>query len=155
MSNSLQPYGLKPSRLFCPWNFPSKNTGVGSHSLLQGIFTTQGLNPGLLHCRQILYCLSHQGGCDFKKWMDCLDVSHELGFLADLTLAVRSGHASLGSVRRSCLLLPKGLRMGGVTSTCLWRRDSPQCGHLSDHERKMVFLFFLLKLMITIMIVII
>ena len=38
-----------------------KNTGVGSHSLLQGIFPTQGSNLGLLHCRQILYCLSHQG----------------------------------------------------------------------------------------------
>ena len=40
---------------------PGKNTGVGSHSLLQGIFPTQGSNPGLLHCRQILYCLSLQG----------------------------------------------------------------------------------------------
>ena len=39
----------------------SKNTGVGCHSLLQGIFPTQGLNPGLLHCRQILYHPSHQG----------------------------------------------------------------------------------------------
>ena len=39
---------------------PGKNTGVGSHSLLQGIFPTQGLNPRLLHCRQILYSLSHQ-----------------------------------------------------------------------------------------------
>ena len=38
-----------------------KNTGVGSHFLLQGIFLTQGLNPGLLHCRQILHCLRHQG----------------------------------------------------------------------------------------------
>ena len=38
-----------------------KNTGVGCHTLLQGIFPTQGLNPGLPHCRQILYCLSHQG----------------------------------------------------------------------------------------------
>ena len=37
------------------------NTGVGCHSLLQGIFLSQGLNPGLLHCRQILYSLSHQG----------------------------------------------------------------------------------------------
>ena len=45
----------------CPWNSPGMNTGVGSHSLLQGIFPTQGSNPGLLHCRQILYCLSHQG----------------------------------------------------------------------------------------------
>ena len=39
----------------------SKNTGMGCHALLQGIFPSQGLNPGLLHCRQILYCLSHQG----------------------------------------------------------------------------------------------
>ena len=44
-------------RLLCPWNSPDKGTGVGSHSLLQGIFLTQGLNLGLLHCRQIL---SHQ-----------------------------------------------------------------------------------------------
>ena len=40
---------------------PGKNTGVGCHALLQGISPTQGLNPGLPHCRQILYCLSHQG----------------------------------------------------------------------------------------------
>ena len=40
---------------------PGKNTGVGCHALLQGIFPTQGSNPGLMHCRQILYCLSHQG----------------------------------------------------------------------------------------------
>ena len=40
---------------------PRQNTGVGCHALLQGIFPTQGLNPGLFHCRQILYCLSHQG----------------------------------------------------------------------------------------------
>ena len=40
---------------------PGKNTGVGCHALLQGIFMTQGLNPGLPHCRLILYHLSHQG----------------------------------------------------------------------------------------------
>ena len=53
--------GLQPARLLCSWNFPGKNTGVGNYFLLQGIFLTQGLNPGLLRCRQILYCLSHQG----------------------------------------------------------------------------------------------
>ena len=47
--------------LLWPWNSPGKNTGVGGHSLLQGIFLTQRLNLGLWHCRQILYCLSHQG----------------------------------------------------------------------------------------------
>ena len=61
MSNSLQPYGLQPTRLLCPWDSPGKNTGVSCHSLLQGIFLTEGSNPGLLHCRQILYNLSHQG----------------------------------------------------------------------------------------------
>ena len=40
---------------------PGKNAGVGCHALLQGIFLTQGLNPGLLHCRWLLYHLSHQG----------------------------------------------------------------------------------------------
>ena len=44
-----------------PWNSPGQNTGVGSHSLLQGIFPTQGLNPGLSHCSQTLYQLNHQG----------------------------------------------------------------------------------------------
>ena len=55
------PYGLYPTRLLCPWDFSGKNTGVGCHFLLQGIFPTQGLNLGFLLCRQILYHLSHQG----------------------------------------------------------------------------------------------
>ena len=49
------------TRLLCPWDSPGKNTRVGCYSLFQGIFPTQGLNPGFLHCRQILYHLSHQG----------------------------------------------------------------------------------------------
>ena len=61
MSKSLQPHGLSSTRLLYPWNFPGQYTGVGSCSLLQGIFPTQRSNPGLLHCRQILYHLSHQG----------------------------------------------------------------------------------------------
>ena len=48
---------------------PSKNTGVGCHALLQGIFPTQGLNPGLPHCRWILYHLSHQGSASILKWV--------------------------------------------------------------------------------------
>ena len=46
--------------LLHPWDFPGKNTGVGCHFLLQGIFLTQGSNLGLLNCRQTLYHLSHQ-----------------------------------------------------------------------------------------------
>ena len=56
-----RPHGLQPASLPCPWNSPGKHTGVGCHALLQGIFTIQGSNPGLLHCWQILYCLCHQG----------------------------------------------------------------------------------------------
>ena len=49
MSNSLQPHGMQPARLLCPWDSPGKNTGVGSHYFLQGIFLTQESNPCLLH----------------------------------------------------------------------------------------------------------
>ena len=48
------------TRLLGPWDFPGKNTGVGCHFLLQGIFLTQGSNPGLPHCRQMLYRLSYR-----------------------------------------------------------------------------------------------
>ena len=58
MSKFLPLHGLKPIRLLCPWNFPGKNTGVGSHFLLQRIFPMQGSNPGLPNCRLILYSLS-------------------------------------------------------------------------------------------------
>ena len=61
MPNSLRPHGLQPTRVLCPWDFPGKDTGVGCHFLLQGIFPTQGLNLGLSHCRQILYQLSYKG----------------------------------------------------------------------------------------------
>ena len=50
---SLQPHGLQPARLLCPWDSPGKNTGVGGHALLQGIFPTRRSSPGLLRCRQI------------------------------------------------------------------------------------------------------
>ena len=62
-SDSFPPHGL-----YSPWNSPVQNTGVGSLSLLQGIFTTQGSNPGL-HCRQILYQLSHKGSPGILEWV--------------------------------------------------------------------------------------
>ena len=54
-------YTAQPTRLFCPWISLGKNIGMSCHFLLQGIFLTQGSNPGLLHCRQMLYPLSHAG----------------------------------------------------------------------------------------------
>ena len=58
MSDSLQAHGQQPARLLCPWGFPDKNTEVGCHFFLQGIFPTQEWNLSLLHllhCRWILY----------------------------------------------------------------------------------------------------
>ena len=67
MPNSLWPHGLQPTRLLCPGDFPGKDTGVGCHFLLQGIFPTHGLNLGLPDCRQILYWLSYQGSCSICR----------------------------------------------------------------------------------------
>ena len=58
-----------PHRLYTPWNYPGQNTGVGSLFLLQGIFPTQGSNPGLPHCRWILYQLSHMGSPGILEWV--------------------------------------------------------------------------------------
>ena len=61
VSYSLRPHGLWPTRLLCPWDFSGKSSGVGCHFLLHGIFLTQGSNPGLPNCRQMLYHVKHQG----------------------------------------------------------------------------------------------
>ena len=62
--NSLRPHGL-----YSPWNSPAQNTGMGSLSLLQGIFPTHGSNPGLPHCGWILYHLSHKGSPRILGWV--------------------------------------------------------------------------------------
>ena len=88
MSNTLPPRGLQPARLFCPWDSPGKNTGVGCHALLQGIFPAQGSKSGSSHCRQILYHLSHQGSprilerTAYPFSRDLPDPGIELGFAA-------------------------------------------------------------------------
>ena len=63
VSNSFWPHGL-----YSPWNSPGQNTGVASLSFLQGIFSTQGSNPGLPHCRWILYQLSQKGSPRILEW---------------------------------------------------------------------------------------
>ena len=69
VSDFLQPHGLHST-----WNSPGQNTSVGSPSLLQGIFPTQRLNPGLPHCRQILYQLSHKGSPRILEWVAFLSL---------------------------------------------------------------------------------
>ena len=61
VSSSLRPPGLQPATLLCPWNYPGKNTGVGCHSLLQGISPTQGWNLCLLHWQADCPPLCHLG----------------------------------------------------------------------------------------------
>ena len=69
MSDSLWPHGL-----YSPRNSLGQNTGVGSWSLLQEIFPTQGSNPGLPHCRTILYQLSHQRSPRILEWVGSLSL---------------------------------------------------------------------------------
>ena len=80
VSDSLQPHGLQPSRLLCPWDSPGKNTGVGCDFLLQGVFLTQGSNSHLLHCRQSFYQLSHQ-----DPWEPC--AGHRVRVLLQVNLS--------------------------------------------------------------------
>ena len=68
-SHSVVSDSLPSSELNSPWNSPGRNTGVGSLSLLQGIFPTQGSNPGLPHCRWILYQLNYRGNPRILEWV--------------------------------------------------------------------------------------
>ena len=68
-SHSVVSDSLRPHALYSPWNSPHQNTGVGSLSLLQRIFPIQGSNPGLLHCRRILYQLNHKGSPRILEWV--------------------------------------------------------------------------------------
>ena len=89
MSNTLQPHGLQPTRLLCPWDFPSKNTGVGCHALLQEILPTQGKNlclPHLLHFRQILYCWApREAQLAVSSWANYLNfLTHRMRIMIGL-----------------------------------------------------------------------
>ena len=88
VSDSLRPHGLQPTRLFCPWTSSGKNTGVACHSLLQGS------DSGLLHCRLILYHLSHQGSPGCSWYLAIIDLQHASGFSS---LVISTGHQESGS----------------------------------------------------------
>ena len=111
MSNSLRPQGL-----YSPWNSPGQNTGVGSLSLPQGIFPTQGSNPGLLHCRQTLYQLSHKGIltplCGHRNCLQTLPGHALEGNIypsASLSHSVQDILASLKLLPLICIFLPQDL----------------------------------------------
>ena len=94
---------------------PGKNTGVGCHFLLQGIFPTQGSNPGLLHCRQTLYHLSYQGSLAYIESMSvvsgekatvsrCLSQNNHKDRTGGLSALRQKGRSQLGSHSLSLLL---------------------------------------------------
>ena len=68
-SHSVVSDSLQPHELYNPYNSPGQNTRVGSRSVLQGIFPTQGSNPGLPYCRWIPYQLSHKGSPRILEWV--------------------------------------------------------------------------------------
>ena len=109
VSNSLRPHGL-----YSPWNSPGQNTGVGSLSLLQGIFPTQGSNPGLLHYRRILYQLSHNGSPRILEWV-AYPFSRESSRPRDQTgvSCIAGGFFTNWAIRKPILstVLPKVFRL--------------------------------------------
>ena len=77
VSESFRPHGLLcPARLLCPWEFSRQEYWSGLHALFLGIFTTQGLNPSLLHCSRILYQLSYQGSPG--QWLTLINFQSSL-----------------------------------------------------------------------------
>ena len=94
------PWACSPHGFSVLGGSPGKNTGVGCHALLQGIFPTQGLNPGLLHCRQILYHLSHQGSPRFlkmnsKQWLIYIEFLSALPRLIIITVMRKRSNQSI------------------------------------------------------------
>ena len=94
--NSKKPHGLQPTRLFRPWDFLGKDTGVGCHFLLQGIFPTQGSNLGLLHCSQILYWLSYKGNTKITYLVHKIHLHYTSQYLIfTWNILYKTGYASV------------------------------------------------------------
>ena len=113
-SHSVVSDSLRPHVLYSLWNSPGQDTRVGSLSVLQGIFPTQGSNPGLLHCRRILYQLSHKGSPQ--------DVCLHTSVVSD-----SMWHYGLQSARLLCPWDSPG-KNTGVGLLCLPTEDLPNPG---------------------------
>ena len=129
VSDSLRPHGLQPARLLCPWNSPGKNTGLGSHSLLHGLFPTQGSNLGLLHCRRTLYHLSHQGSLAGSAWLIARVISVECKFSSCFVKFSKRRNYKL-----RCIQGPN--RLNRKDHVILSQGSSPFSGWLLLHRRK-------------------
>ena len=128
MSDSLWPHVL-----YSPWNSPGQNTGVGSHFLLQWIFSTQGSNPGLPHCRQILYQLSHQGSL---KWRICPLWGSNSGpsdYETDALPAMLRGQTNWTELMFKSLCISNRLKMHDIFAVLYF---SPRVNNQSYHVLK-------------------
>ena len=106
---------LRPHRLYSPWNSPGQNTGVGSLSLLQGIFPTQGSNPGLPRCRWILYQLSHR----FKE-KSCCPLGEDPALLQRLVSFIFSLDCQELIWKANNAMLSEGCYIGNRCSNSAW-----------------------------------
>ena len=111
VSISLQPCGMQPARFLCLWDFSGKNPGVGCNFLIQGIFLIQGSNLGLLHCRQTLYHLNHQGIPFLLRVVSFWNSTQSNG--------QRNATSALAIWRTICHLLPTAEVMGKGLSCLL------------------------------------
>ena len=128
MSDSLQPHGLQLVRLLCPWGFSRQEYWRGLPCLLQRIFPTQGLNPGLPHCRQILYRLSHHQVILCHPFSSCPQSFPASGSFPMSWLFTPGGQSIGASASASVLALniqgsfPSGLTcLSSLLSKGLWR----------------------------------
>ena len=104
-SDSLRAHGLQSIRLLCPWDSPGKNTGV-SIPFSRGIFLTQGSNPGLLHRRQILCCLSYQGPVSRQRLWHKSELSVLGSPGAPMGWGGSEGSSNISHVNCSCRTTP-------------------------------------------------
>ena len=140
MSDSCDPRDCTLARLLCPWGSPGNNTGVGCDFFLQGVFLTQGLNLGLLHCRQFLYRLSYQESSQY--WLLYVGLSTHINMFSELVLnahrlpVLGTGCAGFKTVVSALQIL--GFRVLFLV-TLWWDYNWNGC----EMKRSLIYYFFL------------
>ena len=135
MSDSLRPHGLSPTRLLCPWDSPGKNTGVGGHALLQGIFPNQGSNLGLPreqppgnNCLSPLATGAPSQLCSSLSLASLLELEPHCPRLEAALPCTPVGFLSI------CVLVPWDRCLKSLFQVLLLRKPSLRCGVPSTQE---------------------
>ena len=137
VSHCLQPHGL-----YSPWNSPGQNPGVDSLFLLQGIFPTQRLKPGLLHCRQILYQLSHKGSPRILQWV-AYPFSSESSWLRNWSAVscIAGGFYTNWAIREALISIKCHLSRGAFPNHICKRAHLLKVGKKVTHFYPALFFF--------------